>query len=52
MPVTLRMSRIISTLKKISPPQIIAPVYKSEVMNMSVLKPTYVTVQVTVIKEA
>ena len=52
MPVTLWMIPNITTLQKISLPQIIAPVYKSKMINMSVLKPTYMTVQVTVTKEA
>ena len=46
------MGRIITTLQKISHPQIITPTYKSEVMNMSVFKTTYMTVKMTVIKKA
>ena len=46
------MRRIITTLQKISLPQIIEPVYELEVTNMSALKTTYMTVQMTVIKEA
>ena len=46
------MDRIITTLQKISLPQIITPAYKSEVMNMSVFKTTYMTVKMTVIKKA
>ena len=46
------MSGIITTLQKISLPQIIALVYSSEVTNMSVLKVTNMTVQITATKEA